>query len=50
MIHKAAWFTAEPVGPATSEAIKGLSVPAFAYPENVRWDILSRKVITELCE
>ncbi|MPW24013.1 hypothetical protein GCT13_46990 [Paraburkholderia sp. CNPSo 3157] len=50
MMHKALWAAAEPTGLITREASKGVSVPAFTYPENVQWDILSRKAISELRE
>jgi hypothetical protein len=50
MMHRAAWAAAKPIGPTTSEASKGVSLPTFAYPERVRWDALSRRVISELRE
>ncbi|WP_248295425.1 hypothetical protein [Paraburkholderia sp. UYCP14C] len=50
MMHKAAWAAAEPVGPTTGEASKGVSLPTFSYPERIRWDVLSRKAISELRE
>lgn len=50
MMHKAAWAASEPVGPTNREACKGVSIPAFAYPDRLKWDVLSRKVISELRE
>jgi hypothetical protein len=50
MMHKAAWATAEPAGPMSREASKGVSIPAFAYPDKLQWHVLSRKVISELRE
>ncbi|MEX3952766.1 hypothetical protein AB4Y40_34050 [Paraburkholderia sp. EG287B] len=50
MMHKAAWAASEPVGPAIREASKGVSVPAFAYPDKLRWDVLSRGLVSELRE
>ncbi|EEA02749.1 putative transmembrane protein [Burkholderia sp. H160] len=50
MMHKAAWAASEPVGPTNREASKGVSIPAFAYPDKLRWDVLSRRVISELRE
>ncbi|WMY10963.1 hypothetical protein [Paraburkholderia phenoliruptrix] len=47
MMHKAAWAAAEP---CRSEASKGVSVPPFAYPDGVHWDVLSRRVVSELRE
>lgn len=47
MMHKAAWAAGEP---GTSEASKGVSIPAFSYPDGVHWDVLSRKVVSELRE
>ncbi|SIT51982.1 Putative transmembrane protein (fragment) [Paraburkholderia piptadeniae] len=50
MMYKAAWAAAKLARLATSEASKGVSVPVFAYPDKVQWDILSRRVISELRE
>ncbi|MGF6971500.1 hypothetical protein OKW43_008595 [Paraburkholderia sp. WC7.3g] len=50
MMHKAAWAASEPVGPMSSEASKGVSIPVFAYPDKLQWRALSRKVISELRE
>jgi hypothetical protein len=50
MMHKAAWAASEPVGPTSREASKGVSIPAFAYPDKLRWDVLNRRVISELRE
>jgi hypothetical protein len=50
MMHKAAWAAAETAGPATTATSTGVSVPAFAYPDRVQWDVLGRKVISELRE
>ena len=33
MMHKATWAAAEPAGPMSREASKGVSIPAFAYPD-----------------
>jgi hypothetical protein len=29
------------------EASKGVPIPVFAYPDKLRWHVLSRKVISE---
>jgi hypothetical protein len=50
MMHKATWAAAEPVDPMNREASKGVSIPAFAYPDRLHWHVLSRKVISELRE
>lgn len=50
MMHKAAWAAAVPIGPMSCEASKGVSIPAFAYPEKLHWHVLSRRVISELRE
>jgi hypothetical protein len=50
MMHKAAWAAAEPVGPIRREASKGVSIPAFAYPDKLQWRALSRRVISDLRE
>lgn len=50
MIHKAAWAAAEPALSMTPEAAKMVSIPAFAYPDKLRWHVLSRKVVSELRE
>ncbi|WP_260464010.1 hypothetical protein [Burkholderia sp. Bp8963] len=38
------------VGPKSYEASKGVSVPAFAYPDKLHWHVLSRNAISELRE
>jgi hypothetical protein len=48
MMHKAAWAAAEPAGPMNCESSKGVSVPTFAYPDKLQWQVLSRRVIAEL--
>jgi len=50
MMHKANWVASQPAGSMSREASKGVSVPAFAYPDKLRWDVLSRRVISELRE
>ncbi|MFM0342210.1 hypothetical protein [Paraburkholderia fungorum] len=50
MMHKATWAAAEPDGYMRREASKGVSIPAFAYPDRLQWHVLSRKVISELRE
>jgi hypothetical protein len=50
MMHKAAWAVAEPAGLTALDASQGVSIPAFAYPDKVEWDTLSRKAISELRE
>ncbi|TDN70117.1 hypothetical protein B0G77_3567 [Paraburkholderia sp. BL10I2N1] len=50
MMHKAAWAASEPVGPMSRETGKGVSIPAFAYPEKLQWHVLSRRVISEVRE
>lgn len=49
-MHKAVWAAARAVGPASHEASKGVSIPAFAFPDNLQWHVLSRRVISELRE
>ena len=50
MMHKAAWAAAEPARSISREATNTVSVPAFVYPDSVRWNVFSRKVISELRE
>jgi hypothetical protein len=50
MMHKAAWAASEPVGPMNREATKEVSLPVFAYPDKLQWQVLSRKAISELRE
>ncbi|CAB3799361.1 hypothetical protein LMG28614_04949 [Paraburkholderia ultramafica] len=50
VMHRAVWAAAEPVGPISREASKGVSIPAFAYPDKLQWHVLSRRVISELRE
>ena len=50
MMHKAAWAAAEPTRSVNHEATNTVSVPAFVYPELVRWNVFGRKVISELRE
>lgn len=50
MMHKAAWAAAVPTGSMNREAITTVSVAAFAYPDKLRWNVLSRKVVSELRE
>jgi hypothetical protein len=50
MMHKAAWAAAGPTRSIGREATHTVSVPAFVYPDNVRWNVFSRKVISELRE
>jgi hypothetical protein len=50
MLHKAAWAAAEPTRSISREATHTVSVPAFIYPDSVRWNVFSRKVISELRE
>jgi len=50
MMHKAAWAATEPAGPMSREATKTVSIAPFAYPDKVRWEVLSRKTVSELRE
>ncbi|MGT2476526.1 hypothetical protein [Paraburkholderia terrae] len=50
MIHKAGWAATEPALSMTHEAAKTVCIPAFAYPDNLRWHVMSRKVVSELRE
>ncbi|QBR04370.1 hypothetical protein [Paraburkholderia pallida] len=50
MMHKAVWAASEPVGTTNREACKGVSIPAFAYPDKLKWEVLSRRAISELRE
>jgi hypothetical protein len=34
----------------SGEASKGVAIPAFAYPDKLRWHVLSRKVISDMRE
>ncbi len=50
MMHKAAWAAAVPAGSMSREAIRTVSIAAFAYPDRLRWDVLRRKAVSELRE
>jgi hypothetical protein len=50
MMHKAAWAAAVPTGSMSREVTRNVSVAAFAYPDKLRWNVLSRKVVSELRE
>jgi hypothetical protein len=50
MMHKAAWAASEPDGPRSRDAGKAVSIPVFAYPDKLRWDVFSHKAISELRE
>ncbi|WP_144140731.1 hypothetical protein [Paraburkholderia sp. BCC1884] len=50
MMHKAAWAASAPAGTVSRVASNSVSVPAFAYSEKLQWQVLSRKVISELRE
>jgi hypothetical protein len=50
MMHKASWVAAKPVGALNYEAINGVSIPAFSYPDKLEWRVMSRKAISELRE
>lgn len=50
MMHKAAWAAAVPTASMSREVTRNVSVAAFAYPDKLRWNVLSRKVVSELRE
>jgi len=50
MMHKAAWAAAEPAGPMSRETTRTVSIAPFSYPDKVRWEVLSRKAVSELRE
>jgi hypothetical protein len=50
MMHKAAWASAVPTSQAGRDAAAMVSMATFAYPEKIRWDALSHKVVSELRE
>jgi hypothetical protein len=50
MMHKAAWAAAQPAGSGVREAGKSVTIPAFTYPDMLKWHVLRRKVISELRE
>lgn len=50
MMHRATWAVGVPHGPQQSEAARSVMVPVFAYPEKLPWQLLSRRVVSELRE
>ncbi|REG48565.1 hypothetical protein B0G80_4811 [Paraburkholderia sp. BL6669N2] len=50
IMHKAAWAATEPADSKGPEAVKTVSVAAFGYPDKLQWNVLSRKVVSELRE
>lgn len=50
MIHRVAWATSAALGSMRHDAAKGVTVPAFSYPDMLQWQVLSRGVISELRE
>jgi hypothetical protein len=50
MMHKAAWAATDPADSMSREAVKTVSVAAFGYPDKLRWNVLSRRVVSELRE
>jgi hypothetical protein len=50
MMHKAAWAATDPADSVSREAVKTVSVAAFGYPDKLRWNVLSRRVVSELRE
>jgi hypothetical protein len=50
IMHKAAWAAKESADSTGSEAVKTVAVAAFGYPDKLRWNVLSRKVVSELRE
>ncbi|MFM0350692.1 hypothetical protein [Paraburkholderia sp. RL17-347-BIC-D] len=49
MMHKAAWAVTS-IGAMGREASNSVSIPIFAYPDKLQWQVLSRSVISELRE
>ncbi|MGQ7935458.1 hypothetical protein [Paraburkholderia sp. D1E] len=50
MMHKAAWATSTPAGAVSGEASNSVSIPTFAYPDKLHWQVLSRSVVSEMRE
>lgn len=50
MMHKAAWAAADARGSVSREAVRTVSITTFTFPEKLRWDVLSHKVVSELRE
>jgi len=50
MMHKAAWASKASRGPVSRDAAATVSIVTFSYPERIRWDVLSHKVVSELRE
>lgn len=50
MMHKAVWAAAEPHGPQSHEAGKGVTIPSFTFPDKIQWHVLNRQDISELRE
>ncbi|REG52082.1 hypothetical protein B0G80_8598 [Paraburkholderia sp. BL6669N2] len=50
MMHKAAWAASKQANHSSHESSSSISVPAFAYPDKLLWQVLSRRMISELRE
>ncbi|SFU26324.1 hypothetical protein [Paraburkholderia aspalathi] len=50
MMHKAAWATSTPASTVSREPSSNVSIPTFAYPDKLHWQVLSRSVVSELRE
>ncbi|WP_341318694.1 hypothetical protein WN982_27200 [Paraburkholderia sp. IMGN_8] len=50
MMHKAAWAASASIDHTIHDASKGVSIPVFAYPDKLQWQVLSRGVVSELRE
>jgi hypothetical protein len=50
MMHKAAWSVSTPVGALSHDASNSVSIPTFAYPDKLHWQVLSRSAVSELRE
>ncbi|BCG02433.1 hypothetical protein PPGU19_070010 (plasmid) [Paraburkholderia sp. PGU19] len=50
MMHKAVWALTASADYARHGARKGVTIPPFAFPDKLDWQILSRKVVSELRE
>lgn len=50
MMHKATWALAALTRSGSRDTTDAVSIVSFAYPDTIRWDVLSHKVVSELRE
>ncbi|ACC75803.1 hypothetical protein PPMP20_17185 [Paraburkholderia phymatum] len=50
MMHKAAWALTASANLTGHEPLKGVTIPSFAFPDNLDWQVLNRKAVSELRE